>query len=114
MTTKIIFAVVVVLMIGMQAQKFIGKVAPEEAHRLVESGAKLVDVRTPGEYGSGHIKGAKNIPLQSLSARMSELGPKDTTLVIYCQSGMRSASAKRMLAAAGYSKVHDLGAMSRW
>ena len=114
MTTKIIFAAAVVLMLGMQAQKFIGKVAPEQAHRLVESGAKLVDVRTPGEFSDGHIEGAKNLPLQSLGSRMSELGAKDTPLVVYCRSGMRSASAKRMLTAAGYTEVHDLGAMSRW
>ena len=45
---------------------------------------------------------------------MAELGPKDTTLIVYCRSGVRSASAKRKLEAAGYAQVHDLGAMSRW
>ena len=114
MTTKIVFAAVFILVIGLQAQKFIGKVAPEEAHRLVESGAKLIDVRTPGEYSDGHIEGAKNLPLQSLDSRMSEIGDKSGTVVVYCRSGVRSASAKRMLEGAGFTDVHDLGAMSRW
>jgi rhodanese-related sulfurtransferase len=45
---------------------------------------------------------------------MDELGRKDERIVVYCRSGARSASAKRTLESAGYTKVFDLGAMSRW
>lgn len=85
-----------------------------EAHQIVEAGARLVDVRTPEEFDAGHIDGAVNIPVQDLPARMDELGRKDEPIVVYCRSGARSGSAKRTLEAAGYTKVVDLGPMSRW
>jgi len=85
-----------------------------EAHQIVESGGRLVDVRTPDEFAAGHIEGAVNIPVQDLPARMDELDPKDEPIVVYCRSGARSGSAKRTLESAGYTKVFDLGPMSRW
>lgn len=86
----------------------------EEARRLVEAGARLLDVRTAGEYRAGHLPGAVHIPLQELERRMKEAGPRDGTVVAYCLSGARSAHAKRLLLAHGFTRVHDLGAMSRW
>lgn len=90
-----------------------GDVSVPEAKRLVAQGASLVDVRTVGEYASGHIDGAINIPLHELEARMSELN-KDAPIVLYCRSGNRSSTAKSTLESAGYTSVHNLGAMSRW
>jgi phage shock protein E len=83
-----------------------------EAHRLVAEGATLLDVRTPGEYQAGHVEGARNIPVQELAARMSEV-PRDHPIVVYCQSGGRSAQATAMLVAAGYD-AHDLGGIANW
>ncbi|MBL8917977.1 MAG: rhodanese-like domain-containing protein [Myxococcaceae bacterium] len=83
------------------------------AKSLVERGALLVDVRTPEEYGSGHLIGARNIPLHELEFRKDEL-PRNTDIVLYCRSGSRSARARAMLRAAGFSRVHNLGAMSNW
>ena len=57
----------------------------EEARRLVESGARLVDVRTPGEFAAGHLPGAINIPVQDLERRLHELGPKQAPIVVYCR-----------------------------
>lgn len=91
-----------------------GKISGPVARRLVEDGARLVDVRSPGEFASGHIPGAINIPVQELSERVGELSPKDKPIVLYCQSGMRSASAARFLKAAGYVSVHNLGPMRSW
>jgi rhodanese-related sulfurtransferase len=84
-----------------------------DARALVQKGAVLVDVRTPEEFAAGHIAGALNIPVQELDARKGEL-PKDKDLVLYCRSGARSARGREMLLAAGYQKVHNLGAMSNW
>jgi len=90
-------------------------VAPGEARHLVEQGALLLDVRTPQEFAAGHLDGAVNIPVQQLEARLSELAAKkDRPIVVYCRSGARSASAAKLLAAAGHSRVFDLGAMSSW
>ncbi len=92
----------------------LGKVAPARAHALVEAGALLVDVRTEAEFASGHLPGATNVPLDRLSGKAGKLVEKGKPIVVYCASGMRSASAKRLLARAGAGEVHDLGAMSRW
>jgi rhodanese-related sulfurtransferase len=93
---------------------FAGKIAPQKARELVSEGARLVDVRSPGEHRSGAIKGSLNVPVQELGRRMDELGDKAKPIVVYCASGMRSASAASMLKRAGFTAVHDLGSISRW
>lgn len=90
-----------------------GKVPPAQAHQLVEEGALLVDVRSPGEFAGGHLPAALNVPLPELNTRAAELAKKGKAIVVYCASGMRSASAARVLKQAG-AQVFDLGAMSRW
>lgn len=91
-----------------------GDISGADARQLVQKGARLVDVRTPGEFAGGHVSGAINIPVQQLDTRMSELEPKDAAIVVYCRSGHRSGNAARMLKEAGFVAVHDLGPMSRW
>ena len=91
-----------------------GNMSADEARSLVADGARLVDVRTPEEFAAGHIEGAVNIPVQELERRMAEVGAKDTPIVLYCRSGKRSSAAARMLEAAGYGQVHDLGSIGRW
>ncbi len=73
----------------------------------------LVDVRTPEEFASGHIPGAINISLQSLPQRMKEL-PQDQSIVVYCRSGSRSATATQLLTRAGYTDLYDLGGIIAW
>lgn len=89
-------------------------ITPAAARELLSKGALLVDVRSPGEFSSAHIDGAKNIPVDALAGRSAELGRTDRTVILYCASGTRSALAKRTLRAAGFSSVHNLGAMSNW
>jgi phage shock protein E len=89
------------------------RISAMEAKQLVAQGALLLDVRTPAEFGPHHIKGAKNIPVQSLASRLGELPPKSTPIVVYCQSGMRSSSAASLLRKDGYT-VHDLGGIGSW
>ncbi len=90
-----------------------GKLRPEVAKRLVESGAQLIDVRSPSEFSSGHLPKAKNIPVGDIDRRASELS-KDQDVILYCASGMRSATAMRTLKRLGFTRIHDLGSMSRW
>lgn len=75
---------------------------------LIKNGAQIIDVRTSGEYASGHIKGSVNIPLNSISANVKKI-KKDTPLITCCASGMRSASAKSTLRAMGYKEVYNGG-----
>lgn len=75
---------------------------------LMKNGAQLIDVRTPGEFASGHIKGSVNIPLDSLTRNLQKI-KKDKPVITCCASGMRSASAKSILKANGYAEVHNGG-----
>lgn len=87
-------------------------VSSTEAHQLVNTGAVLLDVRTPEEFSSGHVDGARNIPVDEVSQRLGEL-PRDKVLVVYCRSGARSARAVGVLRGAGY-QARNLGPMSAW
>jgi phage shock protein E len=108
------FVIPAALIIAWVISQRLGKVAPQQAKTLVKNGAKLVDVRSRAEFAGGHIEGAINVPVGDLERREAELGPKETVLVVYCASGMRSARAKGILNGLGRTNVHDLGAMSRW
>lgn len=68
---------------------------------LVRNGALIVDVRTPGEFAQGHIKGAVNIPLDAIRSRVAELKAKNKPVITCCRSGARSGSAKTILTEAG-------------
>jgi rhodanese-related sulfurtransferase len=61
----------------------------------------LVDVRTPAEFGSGHAKGAINIPLQEIQARLQEIKKMAGPVLLCCASGNRSGQAQRYLAQQG-------------
>lgn len=64
-------------------------------------GAIVIDVRTPEEFKSGHVKGAKNIPLQQINTRTEEILRMKKPVILCCASGMRSGQATRILKAAG-------------
>lgn len=74
---------------------------------LIAQGAQIIDVRSPTEYQSGHIKKAKNIPLDKLAASLKKIS-KDKPVITCCASGMRSASAKSILQKAGFN-AHNGG-----
>ena len=76
----------------------------EEARKLIEDGAQLVDVRADHEWEAGHIEGAKHLPLSELAERAGEID-KDRPVVLYCRGGNRSAMATEALADAGYNAV---------
>ncbi|WP_179335712.1 rhodanese-like domain-containing protein [Winogradskyella costae] len=63
----------------------------------LEKGAVILDVRTPSEYQSGHIKNAIHIPVQELSTRFNEIKKLNKPVIAYCASGMRSGSAASLL-----------------
>jgi len=75
-------------------------------------GAILVDVRSKEEFNGGHIKGAKNMPLPSLSARLQELEKSAKPVVFCCASGMRSGQATSMAKAKGIDATNGGAWMS--
>jgi len=86
------------------------------ARALIEGGALVIDVRTPGEFAAGHLARAENIPLNDLPRRMKEiekrLKKKDQPIVVYCRSGNRSGMARRFLVGQGFSQVVNGGAFA--
>lgn len=93
-----------------------GTLTVASAKELIKEGAVLVDVRTKSEYNSGHIDGAKLLPVDSINASNAKevIASKDTVVIVYCRSGARSASAAKLLEELGYTNVYNLGAMSNW
>lgn len=77
--------------------------------QLVKEGAIILDVRTSGEFSTGHIKGSINIPVNALSKNLSKLKAKNKPIITCCASGMRSASAKSILQSNNFSNVYNGG-----
>jgi phage shock protein E len=91
-----------------------GVVDGETARKLVAAGVKVVDVRTPAEFQTGHVPGALNIPYDEMAQRHSEVGPPQTPVLIYCKSGRRSATAIATLRRKGFTQIYDLESYDRW
>jgi phage shock protein E len=75
---------------------------------LKKQGATLVDVRSQGEFLSGHANGSVNIPLNELSSRLNEI-PKSGPVLVACASGSRSGMARMLLKRHGYKNVYNMG-----
>lgn len=74
----------------------------------------LVDVRTSGEFASGHIPGAVNIPLNVLEQRLIDL-PHSKPVIVVCQTGNRSINGAKILMRAGFHDVYNfVGGTSSW
>ena len=80
--------------------------------QMVKNGAVILDVRSKGEFESGHIKGSLNIPVDQLRNNLNKLKDKNKAIITCCASGMRSASAKGILKSEGYLEVHNGGGWS--
>lgn len=76
--------------------------------QLIDEGAFLVDVRTPGEFAGGHVKGSVNIPLDKVSLQMAKF-KNQKNIIVFCQSGGRSAQAKSILQQHGIANVTNGG-----
>ena len=86
---------------GAKAEETTREVSREEAQKLVDEGAQLVDVRVDHEWEAGRIAGATHLPLAELAERTGELD-QDRPVVLYCRGGTRSTMATEALEAAGY------------
>lgn len=88
-----------------------------EAVQLINrQDAAIVDVREPGEFKTGHIPNARNLPLGQLGERTKELDKlKGRPILLACASGNRSVSAAGSLRKAGFEQVYSLaGGLGAW
>ena len=89
----------------------------DEARSLIERGAvTILDVRTPAEFGQlGHIPGARLLPVDLIASAPAVLPDDGKPLIVYCEHGVRSVAASRLLATAGRDQVLNLsGGLSHW
>lgn len=91
-------------------------VAPNEAIRMMNGGAVLVDLRSANQFKDGHIEGARNVPGDQLAADARALERlTGKTLVLYCDNGATTHAALRTLARAGAKDVFSLrGGLAAW
>ncbi len=91
-------------------------VSPEQAAELSREGARIIDVRTTGEFESVHIPGSYNVPLDLLSEHRQELSQAvDNPVILVCASGMRARQADDALRDAGFESLTVLeGGITAW
>ena len=77
------------------------EISRDEARKLIEDGAQLVDVRADHEWEAGRIAGATHLPLAELAGRTGEIDP-ERPVVLYCRGGTRSTMAADALVEAGF------------
>lgn len=110
-TSILVFAAILILFMLL---KRAGQIPAKAAAEHLQNGAMVIDVRSPGEFGSGHLPKAVNIPLEQLETIVPrKVRDKSQVLLLHCQSGMRSSAAKKKLSSLGYTSVYNLGSYGR-
>jgi molybdopterin/thiamine biosynthesis adenylyltransferase/rhodanese-related sulfurtransferase len=101
-----------------QVKAQVGEVSPEQIHERLErrDEVELLDVREQEEVQHGIVPGAHNLSRAHFESRVEDvLRNKDSEVVVYCQSGVRSAFAAKTLQELGYTNVtHMSGGFTRW
>ena len=69
----------------------------EDLAKKMRNGAVIVDVRNPGEYAGGHVKGSRNIPFSTIEENIDQIRKWDKPVITCCVSGMRSGQAAKLL-----------------
>jgi rhodanese-related sulfurtransferase len=82
-------------------KKLFGGGSSLDVKALMERGAIVIDVRTPGEFASGHVKGSLNIPVDTIGGQIARIKAMNKPIITVCRSGARSGAAESMLKQAG-------------
>lgn len=111
----IISAVAVIYLISKKfafiGNKNVKNVSAKEAHNLIKENKDVViiDVRTPSEFKSGHIVGAKSVPVGNIQSELYKLEKfKDKPIIVHCASGGRSPSAVKVLLKNGFNNIYHM------
>ncbi len=86
----------------------------EDLESILAAGARLVDVREPDEYASGHVPGAISIPLGQVPDRIDDCCVSGETTYMICRSGARSANACEFLEGHAHDVVNVVGGTMAW
>lgn len=89
-------------------KNLLGMASADELTDALRQGAFLVDVRTEGEFASGSVEGAVNIPLNEVESRIGEFEGKER-IIVFCRSGNRSGQVQAILERHGITEVINGG-----
>ena len=110
-TTTLIIAAIVAVIFMMKKS---GQISAKDALEKLKNGALVIDVRSAGEFSSGHLAKAINIPLDEIETALPKrVKDKGQVLLVHCASGMRSSMAKSKLKGMGYTNAFNLGGYGR-
>jgi phage shock protein E len=110
-TPFLIFAAVVAVVFIL---KRAGQISGKDALAHLKNGALVIDVRRPGEFNSGHLPAAINLPLDEIETSLPrQVKDKKQVLLLHCLSGTRSGWAKHKLRCLGYVNAFNLGSYGR-
>lgn len=91
-----------------------GLISIKDAEAHLKNGAMVIDVRTAGEFVAGHLPMAVNLPVSEIETNFSRrVTDKNQVLLLYCQTGARSGTAKTKLIALGFSNAFNMGSYAR-
>ena len=113
----LVAAIVLVIAYELRARaESFAAVSPQDAIRLINQGALLIDLRPAEAFASGHVAGARQMSgEQILKAGDTLKKHKEKAVVVYDDSGSLGASAARQLAAQGFTKAFNLrGGLTAW
>lgn len=113
-TQWIVYAGALFGLISFMVMRRSGQISKREAEDYLRQGACVVDVRSPGEFSTGHLLQALNVPLDELEGLLPQrIRDKNRVILVHCRSGLRSKVAKQRLQKIGYRNVFDLGSYER-
>ena len=91
-----------------------GQISAKDALEYLKNGALVIDVRSRGEFSSGRLAKAINLPLDEIETALPKrVKDKNQVLLLHCASGMRSGVAKNKLKSMGYMNAFNLGSYGR-
>jgi len=92
----------------------VGQVSARAAHEYLQHGALVIDVRSEPEFAARHLRGVISMPVDRIESMAPQrLKDPNQVLLLHCQSGMRSAVARKKLAGMGFTRVFNLGSYGR-
>ena len=110
-TTILVIAAIVAVIFTIKKS---GQISTKDALEKLKNGALVIDVRSAGEFSSGHLAKAINIPLDEIETALPKrVKDKNQVLLLHCASGMRSGMAKNKLIGMGYTNAFNLGGYGR-
>jgi rhodanese-related sulfurtransferase len=112
----VVAAVLVLVFEARERVNAFAALSAQQAVRLMNQGALVIDLRSKELYDAGHINDARNVPVRDLESQAESLKKwRDKSVITYCDSGVDGASGARTLMKLGFTKVFNLqGGLSAW